>query len=213
LSELGKPSFDARLGAEAKIELVEWYGKAAIKKTRIPKDYRSLSLDRKLRTARTKAEAELLHAARIAGVEVPEVYYANPETTEIVMEFSPGNLLKDIRDQKLGREIFETLGAFAARLHGNGIIHGDLTTKNVIHYNGRTVLIDFGLAFFSQRLEDMAEDMHLLKQAIKSSGAGNSVLFDSAMKGYAKEKGARSALRVKNHILEIERRGRYARVD
>jgi TP53 regulating kinase and related kinases len=213
LSELQKHKFETRFGAEAKIELVEWYGKLAIRKTRIPKEYRSPALDHKLRTTRTKAEAELLHAARIVGVDVPEVYYANPETTEIVMEFSQGNLLKNIRDKKLGCHIFETLGAFAARLHTNGIIHGDLTTKNVIHSNGRTVLIDFGLAFFSDRLEDKAEDMHLLKQAIKSSGAQNSVFFDSAMKGYAEESGAKSALRVGSHILEIERRGRYARVD
>ena len=48
-------------------------------------------------------------------------------------------------------------------------MHGDLTTKNAIIHGDRLVLIDFGLSFISDRLEDRGEDIHLLKQAIKSS--------------------------------------------
>jgi TP53 regulating kinase-like protein len=206
-------SFETRFGAEAKIEQVDWYGKPAIRKIRIPKDYRSKSLDSRLRTSRTKAEAELLHSARLAGVLVPEVYFANPEESEIIMEFVNGRLLKELKREEIEHGIFETLGMYAARLHEKGIIHGDMTTKNVIRYDNRITLIDFGLAFYSERLEDKAEDIHLLKQAIKGSGLDVSTHFESILRGYNKEIGSREATKVRNQILEIERRGRYARVD
>ena len=94
------------------------------------------------------------------------------------------------------------------------MIHGDLTTKNVIQSRTRTVLIDFGLAFISDRLEDKAEDLHLLKQAIRSSGSKLSTrYFDYVLDGYEKEAGEKESMKVKNQILEIEKRGRYARVD
>lgn len=201
------------MGAEARIDLIEWNGLPAIRKIRIPKVYRNDSLDKRLRTKRTKAEVELLHAAKLAGVSVPEVFYANPEASEIIMEFVDGTLLKDVNDGRLGRTIFETVGAYAARMHKKGIIHGDITTKNVIHFNGGTRLIDFGLAFFSDRLEDKSEDMHLLKQAIKSSGLDAFVYFESALRGYEKESGSKVTKSLRRQILEIERRGRYARVD
>ena len=206
--------FVTRLGAEAKIELTEWFGSPAIRKTRISKSYRDTNLDNRLRVARTKAEAVLLCAAKLAAVDVPEIYHANPKAAEIVMEFAEGMLLIEINETKRRKEIFKTLGIYAARLHKKGIIHGDLTTKNAIHTaDGRTILIDFGLAFISDRLEDKAEDMHLLKQAIRSSGVENSKLFDHALRGYAEESGSKTAFKVRNHILEIDRRGRYARVD
>ena len=206
-------SFETRIVAEARIDLIELNGLPAIIKIRIPKVYRNESLDKRLRKSRTKAEVELLHAAKLAGVSVPEVFHANPEESEIIMEFVNGTLLKDIKDGKLGRTIFETVGAYAARMHKKGIIHGDITTKNVIYFNESTRLIDFGLAFFSDRLEDKSEDMHLLKQAIMSSGLDPSVYFESALRGYKKESGSKASERLRRQILEIERRGRYARVD
>ncbi len=211
---LADQTFETRLGAEARIELTEWYGKPAIRKIRIPKSYRSEALDKKLRARRTKEETELLHQAKLVRVEVPEVFFADPKSSEIIMEYVNGTLLKDIQERKVAKEIYTKLGIYAARLHSKGMIHGDLTTKNVIQSGTRTVLIDFGLAFISERLEDKAEDLHLLKQAIKSSGSKLSTrYFDYVLDGYEKEAGKKEMLKVKDQILEIERRGRYARVD
>lgn len=206
-------SFKSRVGAEARIDLIQWNGLLAIRKIRIPKTYRNESLDKRLRTCRTKAEVELLHAAMLAGVAVPEVFHANPEANEIIMEFVKGTLLKDVKGCKLGRTILETVGTFAARMHKKGIIHGDITTKNVIYANENTTIIDFGLAFFSDRLEDKAEDLHLLKQAIKSSGLDNPAYFESVLRGYEEESGPKVSESLRRKIIEIERRGRYARVD
>ena len=209
-----KQSFETRQGAEAMIELAEWNGKLAIRKKRIPKTYRSEALDKKLRSRRTKEETELLHAAKLVRVDVPEVFFADPKSSEILMEYVQGILLKDIHERKIAREIYKKLGIYAARLHSKGMIHGDLTTKNVIQSKDRTVLIDFGLSFVSDRLEDRAEDLHLLKQAIRSSGSNLSAsYFDNVLTGYQKEAGIEQTLKVKKKILEIERRGRYARVD
>jgi len=207
-------TFETKLGAEARIELADWFGKLAIRKIRSPKSYRSETLDKKLRARRTREETELLHQAKLVRVEVPEVFFADPKTSEIVMEYVKGTLLKDIQERKTTKEIYTKLGIYAARLHSKGMIHGDLTTKNVIQSGTRTVLIDFGLAFISDRLEDKAEDLHLLKQAIKSSGSRLSThYFDTVLDGYKKEAGEKETLRVKDQILAIEKRGRYARVD
>ncbi len=202
-----------KFGAEARIELVEWYGEPAIRKIRIPKSYREHGLDKKLRTRRTKEETEILSATKIADVDVPEVFFADPRSSEIIMEYVDGTLLKDIHERKTAKEVYTKLGTYAAKLHSNGIIHGDLTTKNVIHSSGRTVLLDFGLAFVSDRIEDMAEDVHLLKQAIKSAGSNQIRNFDYFLEGYGAESNGKHLDRIKKQILEIERRGRYARVD
>jgi Kae1-associated kinase Bud32 len=208
------------LGAEAKIERVNWFGKSAVRKQRIRKFYRDELLDETLRIRRTKQEAEILHAAKLAGVACPEVFYADPMSSEIIMEYVDGELLLGVQSNRtqardeLGP--FFELGWYAARLHRNSIIHGDLTTRNIIlRRNNELVLIDFGLSFLSDRLEDKAEDLHLLKQALKSteSSTAASKHFDTAIRGYQKEVGSTEADRVRGQIAQIELRGRYARVD
>jgi TP53 regulating kinase and related kinases len=205
--------FSTKKGAEAKIELTDWFGTKAISKMRIPKAYRDPELDQMLRSRRTKEEVEILHAAKLAGVDTPEVYFADPRASEIIMEYVEGPLLKDIKDTEL--HLFRILGEYAARLHGKGIIHGDLTTKNVIIFGKRLVLIDFGLSFISERIEDKAEDLHLLKQALKSSDLISvaSKKFGNVLEGYQSISGKTVCERIVKQIGEIELRGRYARVD
>ena len=210
--------FETRVGAEAILELADWYGKPAIRKIRVPKKYRNKALDKILRTRRTREEVELLHNAKLCRVDCPHVYFADPERSEIIMEYVRGDLLKDVEEGRKGREeLLARLGVFAARLHSGEIIHGDLTTKNVIvSENGRLVIIDFGLSFMSDRVEDRAEDMHLLKQALISSSSSPTVAsrdFELVLGGYATEAGAANTKLIRKQISEIERRGRYARVD
>jgi TP53 regulating kinase and related kinases len=210
--------FSPVLGAEASIGLVDWYGKIAIRKARVRKTYRLETLDKQLRERRTKQEVEILHASKLAGVDCPEIYFADPESSEIIMEFVEGILFKNSKSEKnfQKRKInLQNLGKSAAKLHKKEIIHGDLTTKNVILSGERIVIIDFGLAFISDRIEDKAEDMHLLKQALKSSDTLKRAVteFDSVMEGYEKEAGEKLTAKIKGQITKIERRGRYAQVD
>lgn len=201
------------VGAEAKIDLVDYYGRPAIRKFRTPKKYRLKELDQLLRTKRTKEEVEILFSAMLAGVRCPKVYFADPGSSEIILEYICGNLLKDSPNS--GRTTYVELGRMAGMLHSKGIIHGDLTTKNVILESGMPILIDFGLSFYSDRLEDKAEDLHLLKQALRSTEPDRRALlmFGYAMEGYCEIVGGKNEGQVKRQIAKIELRGRYAQVD
>jgi TP53 regulating kinase-like protein len=218
-----------KVGAEARIDEIEWQGIRAISKTRIPKSYRNSALDQRIRTRRMKEETGILYLAKLAGVSCPKVYFVNPKRSEIVMEYVEGELLRDLEERSRtaeGQKIndillhtYKTLGKYAARLHCANLIHGDLTTKNVIVLtsDGRhnPVLIDFGLSFYSERNEDRAEDLHLLNQALKSTLDSNSAktAFKLVIDGYRSETGAMRTRQVLDTISEIEKRGRYARVD
>ena len=205
--------FKETTGAEAIIKLVDWFGKPAVSKTRIQKTYRNIDLDRRLRFRRTKEESRLLHAAKLSGVHVPEVYFVDSESNEIVMELVNGTLLKDMEDARREKTVYRNVGESAARLHLRSIIHGDLTPKNIILSGETTFFIDFGLSFISDRLEDKAEDLHLLKQSIRSSEKVASRRFGDVLGGYENVYGKKESLMITKQIAEIERRGRYARVD
>ncbi len=211
--ELTSSIFSPVLGAEARLDAVDWYGKSAIRKARIPKSYRLEPLDAILRARRTREEVEILHSAKLAGVDCPEVYFADPYSCEIIMEFISGILLKNIRNKD--ESIFRTVGRYTGKLHVGGIIHGDLTTKNIIISEDRLVFIDFGLAFFSDRIEDAAEDLHLLKQVLKTEISQKKAMtnFGATLQGYAETVGEKRTVMVKSQIARIELRGRYAQVD
>jgi TP53 regulating kinase-like protein len=62
------------------------------------------------------------------------------------------------------------MGSILAKLHSNGVVHGDLTTSNMmIQENGALVLIDFGLAQVSSNPEDLAVDLYVLERALLST--------------------------------------------
>jgi Kae1-associated kinase Bud32 len=218
------PQFRPSIGAEASIELIVWHGISVIRKDRLPKAYRDKNLDAWLRRKRTREEAEILYRAKLMGVECPKLYFADPERTELYLEYVEGILLRDLEllhgvktgDDSLLSDCYELLGKYAARLHNGNIIHGDLTTRNLIHSNNKKlVLIDFGLSFVSERTEDKAEDLHLLKQALRSITTERraKAAFEIVLGGYRTEAGSKVTNRIQLQISEIERRGRYARVD
>ncbi len=204
--------FPPQIGAEARIEAIQWDGKPAIRKIRVPKSYRNSELDMLLRSRRTRSEVEAMHTAKLAGVDTPKIYIADPARAEIIMEYVKGTTLKQLDKNN---SYFEKLGEYAARLHASGLVHGDLTTKNAIGSGERLVLIDFGLSFSSNRIEDRAEELHLLKQALKSactpSAAKNN--FECALRGYESVSGIEERRKIQNQIAQKELRGRYARVD
>ena len=111
-------------------------------------------------------------------------------------------------------ELGEGFGHSIARLHAAGIMHGDLTTSNVIVEGDVFSLIDFGLAVHSQRLEDQAVDLRLIKETL--TGAHNAVskpFMQSLISGYSSVLGSARAEAATKKLAEIERRGRYARVE
>jgi len=101
-------------------------------KRRIKKGYRIDELDEKLRKLRTRGEAKLLEKAEKI-ISVPKLIKADEKTKEIDMEFINGKKLSENLDNLKNKfEIMEKAGEEVAKLHDNNIIHGDLTTSNMI---------------------------------------------------------------------------------
>lgn len=153
-------------GAEA----VLYLEKGKLVKERISKGYRIPELDRKIRKQRTKREAKLMETSRGKGLPVPVVSVDGD--FRIVMDYIKGEKLKDIfnkMDRKKRESICREIGEIIAHLHSSGIVHGDLTTSNMIFSEGRIFLIDFGLGKFSYAVEDQAVDLFLLYEALKST--------------------------------------------
>jgi Kae1-associated kinase Bud32 len=187
-------------GAEAVISVED----GTVIKDRIPKQYRHPDLDNRLRTDRTDLEARLLRKAARAGVRVPTV--ETVKDTTLKMEQIDGSVLREVLEDEIGR--YTTIGEYIARLHNSDIIHGDLTTSNMIRADDDMYFIDFGLGYFSQRTEDRAVDLHLLRDVLDST---HTAVADKAMtrirKAYREH--ADDADAVLDRYEEIKERGRY----
>ena len=184
-----------------------------IVKHRISKRYRVSELDRRLRESRTALEAKLFADAKLAGVPAPIVYEVDRIGMRIVMEFIDGRLVKSVLDRlrpKARRELCELIGRQVARLHLAGIIHGDLTTSNMIlTRGGKVYFVDFGLGEYNPSLEARGVDLHLLKRALQSIHFRiTDEAYRAVLAGYRREFG-RGAREVIKRVEEIEKRGRY----
>lgn len=194
-------------GAEADIYLVEWAGMTAVSKVRTEKPYRHRKLDQTIRKHRTVHEASFMSAAKSAGVMSPFVHFVDPVNAEIIMEFVQGDNVRD----SLTPDLCYEMGRYAAMLHASNIIHGDLTTSNFIA-GKKLVLLDFGLSYYSERTEDMATDIRLIKEVFTSAHIAVKKAFSRFVEGYASVAGKKKADKILENVREIERRGRYARV-
>jgi Kae1-associated kinase Bud32 len=200
-------------GAEANIYLEEWRGRKVILKKRIPKNYRNKRIDETLRAFRTMRETRILSDAKRAGAAVPAVYHADVRESEILMEFIDGDRLRDTLSQMSTRSqnsLARGAGATIAALHKVGIIHGDVTTSNIIASGGHVRLIDFGLSVYSNLVEDMGVDLLLAKRSIGSTHATQSSrVFAAFLGGYKESMGPRATGAI-TKMSEVERRGRYS---
>jgi len=159
-------------GAEAILYLRDGERGQELVKERVSKGYRIAQLDEKIRKQRTRAEAKLMERARANGVPVPRV--RTEDEYKLIMDYLKGRKLKDVLNSMSMDErgkVCAEMGRLIATLHGAGVIHGDLTTSNMIlsDTDKRVYLIDFGLGKFSLSVEDRAVDLFLLYEAIKAT--------------------------------------------
>ncbi|MDG6220975.1 MAG: KEOPS complex kinase/ATPase Bud32 [Candidatus Thermoplasmatota archaeon] len=196
-------------GAEAVIEEEEWFGKKVVRKHRIPKGYRIPELDQELRKSRTRAEARLLRDARNAGFPTPHILDLDEETGSLIMEYIEGPTAKVVINKEPQRapEMSREMGRLVGILHGAGMVHGDLTTSNIICSPSGLVFIDMSLGGKDAGDEEMGVDIHLIKEAMESTHNHIPGLFNSFLEGY-KESFA-CAERIEKKMREIESRGRY----
>lgn len=150
-------------GAEAKVYLTE---EKKILKERIKKSYRISELDNFLRKTRTKKEAKIMADLKRLGIKAPVVY----ETSEfsIEMELIEGDKLKDILDKNNCAGLCKKIGSAVSIMHKGNIIHGDLTSSNIIVKEGEIYFIDFGLSVETKSLEQKASDLLTLYQNFNS---------------------------------------------
>ena len=184
-------------GAEAKIYLD---GDRIIKE-RIKKNYRIEELDVYLRKTRTKKEIKLLSDLKRHRLNVPKII--DSEKFKIVMEFIDGKKLKDALNLENYKKLCTELGKLVARMHEANIVHGDLTTSNIILKNGELYFIDFGLGAETRSLEQKAADLLTLYQNFKSVHPGLNC-WEFFLKGY-KNKETAEILLVFNKMLKRRR--------
>lgn len=120
-------------------------------------------------------------------------------------------------------DLMRRIGDAVGRLHKTGVVHGDLTTSNMMLRptrggreeggcgrdkipDGDIVLIDFGLATQSTSEEDRAVDLYVLERAFGSTHPRAESLFDEVLEGYrATFKQAGQALK---KLEDVRMRGR-----
>lgn len=199
-------------GAEAIIYREGARGERAVKH-RPRKGYRHPAIDKEFRESRTRREARVLQKAKNIGLCVPSVLGVKESEGILEIEHVNGVKARDLlEDSKVSVNaklaVCREIGKGVALLHSHGIVHGDLTTSNfIVERSGVVCFIDFGLSFHSDRLEDKAVDLHLLKRALESKHWRHAdAFFAAAVEGY---KGYAQAAQVLQRLSVVEARGRY----
>ena len=201
-------------GAEADLFLSKLGSWDVVVKQRVRKDYRNPVLDDRIRRERTAREATALHEAKKAGVRAPSVLAVDLDRHSITMTRVVGLLARDNLDKmspETSTRVLQELGRQIGLLHMEGIVHGDLTTSNIIISEGDIPFtLDFGMSSRSFETEDRGVDLHLLKRSIATSHTVNpDHCAKAVLRGYRVSAGLREAGLSFRKAAEIARRGRY----
>ncbi|XP_045761901.1 EKC/KEOPS complex subunit TP53RK [Maniola jurtina] len=210
-------------GAEAKLYICNYLGKPTLIKERFKKNYRHPDLDTSITKERMKNEARSIVRCKTAGVKTPALYLVDFERRRIYMQhFENSITVKDfiinLKSSNNQGDI-NTLDVYAhkigeviRKMHENNIIHGDLTTSNMLlvernpsnelenskwlnNTNIDLVLIDFGLSFIDSSTEDKGVDLYVLERALISTHNEYPDLFSKIFEAYKNYS--------KNNIKEI----------
>ncbi len=196
-------------GAEA----IVYQDKDRIIKERFPKQYRVLELDKSLRQFRTRREAKVLQRLKEVNFPSPHLIDFSDKDMKIVMTKLEGEKVRDVLKQGKSFQLIATeIGRVVGILHHLNIVHGDLTTSNMIVHGKKVYLLDFGLSFFSEKEEDKAVDLFLLERALKSTHYEfYPRIWDAVIDGY--KKGNVSFKIVLDRLELVRKRGRNKKKD
>lgn len=173
-------------------------------KTRQRKAYRHPDLDRTLRKRRTRKEAKVLSQLKGWRVAGPDLIRADEKEGVIAMTCIEGDKLRDVLEQDVS--LAAQVGILVARLHDHDLIHGDLTTSNMmLAPQNQVSLIDFGLAYTSTRIEDKAVDLHLFKQALESK---HHRIAEEAWQAFLDSYHPQKRTQILERLEAVEKRGR-----
>ncbi|KAM9992725.1 hypothetical protein ACTFIY_010187 [Dictyostelium cf. discoideum] len=181
-------------GAEAKTYETGLYGLKCIVKERFSKAYRHPILDQKISSKRILQEVRSLNKCKKKGIQVPSLYLVDIGNNRIYMEFIKGETVKhylyknqeSIQHQNQIESIMKELGNQIGIIHEMNVIHGDLTTSNMLlrESTNELVFIDFGLSYTSNSVEDKAVDLYVLERAFISTHPNSEQLFQTILSNY-----------------------------
>ncbi|XP_050363836.1 uncharacterized protein LOC126782603 [Argentina anserina] len=205
-------------GAEARVFESTFVGRKSIVKERFSKKYRHPTLDAKLTLRRLNAEARCMTKARRLGVYTPVLYAVDTILHTLTFEYVEGPSVKDVfLEFGLGGggvaaermdDIAMQIGQAIGKLHDGGLIHGDLTTSNLLirTATNQVVVIDFGLSFTSTLPEDKAVDLYVLERALLSMHSSCGNVMDRILAAYRKSSKQWSS--TFNKLAQVRQRGR-----
>lgn len=143
------------------------------------------------------------------GVATPTIYYVDAARGLLIMEFIDGITIKHAlrADEGLHSQVAPRIGQALAALHTGNLIHGDLTTSNMMLRGTDLVMIDFGLATVSASLEDRAVDLYVLERAILGTHPTIGAAFFAQILG-AYATAVNNAKGTLAKLSEVQKRGR-----
>jgi TP53 regulating kinase-like protein len=222
-------------------------------KYRPSKPYRHPILDQRLTKHRILSEARVLAKCRREGVNVPAVYAMDEAGGWLMFEWIAGDVVRvrlnewlekkrelgvigendgaegndtaTATDTEAAVDLMRRMGEAVGKMHSVGVVHGDLTTSNLMlrpseteaeaetdaadennKLQGEIVIIDFGLASQSTHDEDRAVDLYVLERAFGSTHSRAEHLFKEVLVAYGKS--FKGALVVLKKLEEVRMRGR-----
>lgn len=219
---------EIKQGAEAKLLVGEFKNQRCLIKERFPKKYRHPELDAHLTKERMRAESKAVTRCQAAGINVPKIFHMDLNSRRIYMEYFEKSVtakeyINNVasqsgadRDERL-TELATRIGSVLGTMHANHIIHGDLTTSNML-LNPKSddgaldaafdlVLIDFGLASYSQSTEQKGVDLYVLERALLSTHSAVPTLFATILEAYEAKQPA-NCKEIINKFEEVRARGR-----
>jgi TP53 regulating kinase-like protein len=110
------------------------------------------------------------------------------------------------------KPLAEKIGSILGTMHSKNIIHGDLTTSNMLLDGDpadlKVILIDFGLGYTESVAEDKGVDLYVLERALLSSHPNTEELFEVILESYRKAYGGKGSVEVISKLDEVRLRGR-----
>ncbi|KAJ7139432.1 kinase-like domain-containing protein [Mycena epipterygia] len=233
-------------GAEAKVYKAYLTATQAeppiLLKHRFHKGYRHPTLDASLTRTRVAGEARALLKCLRSGVNVPGVRMVDAAEGVLGIDWIDGKSVRRLLPGAGGDEesdedsdsdavdllqeyavsvdvLMQLIGQEIAKMHLADVIHGDLTTSNMMLRHPASfesshptlftelVLIDFGLSYHSSLVEDKAVDLYVLERAFSSTHPDSEPLFASILKAYEQRMGKDWAA-IGRRLDDVRLRGR-----
>lgn len=217
-------------------------GEPVLLKYRFNKQYRHPTLNATLTRLRIAQESRSLMKCLRSGVRVPGLRMVDAQEGVIGIEWIEGESVRVLlgaedeetedlenesedqddspqqRDDPLTNfnttapEVMRLIGTEIAKMHAADVIHGDLTTSNmmlrrIVDQETEVILIDFGLSHVSALAEDKAVDLYVLERAFASTHPDSEPLFQTVLDAYS-ETNSKEWKAVGRKLDEVRLRGR-----